>query len=332
MKRWMGRGVLALVVGLPAMLFLGAQLSLDRGFEHAARTQALPLLSPETVDGLVRVQARNVEFRTRVAGLGNQGPALLLLHGFPQTSILWEPLLEAAAAAGFRVAAFDQRGYSPGARPEGAEAYVISELRRDVIAVADALGFERFHLVGHDWGSIVTWATGPAHPDRVISLTSLSIPHPRVGLMGSNDPSRSPPLYVRLFQVPGLAETLFTTGRLGLLRRMYGSTPPLHINEYVSVFSEPGAMTAALNWYRALPTSFADPTTFEGAVSMPTLWIWGKQDMQIFHTPEIQARMDEITTGPYRSIELDAAHWLMQEQTDAVVEAILEHVASHSGK
>lgn len=327
--RWLGWGLLALVFGLPALLFLSAQLSLDRGFAHTARTEALPLLSPKSSDGLFRLRVRDLEFRIRVAGLGNEGPALLLLHGFPETSIMWEPLLEAAAAAGLRVAAFDQRGYSPGARPTGVDAYRVGELRGDVMAVADALGFEQFHLVGHDWGSIVAWSTGPAHPERILTLTSLSIPHPD-GLGTDEDFERRPPLYIRMFQVPGLAETLFTTGGLAALRGMYGGSPAEQIDEYVSVLSEPGALTSALNWYRAMPASFADPRSFDGAISMPVLWIWGNRDLPMFHRPEVRARMQELTTGPYQSIELDAGHWLIQEATGEVIDAILDHIAAHS--
>ena len=97
------------------------------------------------------------------------GDPVILLHGFPETSAMWTPLIEAAASDGFRVVAFDQRGYSPGARPDDVAAYAVPALVDDVLAVADALGFQRFHLVGHDWGCVVGWSVASLHPDRVTS-------------------------------------------------------------------------------------------------------------------------------------------------------------------
>ena len=144
------------VVGVGTLL-VSSRLSLDTEYGHTRRVEMLQPLSPSTSRGLVQIRARDLSFRARVAGLGSAGPALLLLHGFPETSIMWDPLIESAESAGFRVVAFDQRGYSPLARPVGVDAYRLPELVADVFAVADAVGFERFHLVGHDWGAIVGW-------------------------------------------------------------------------------------------------------------------------------------------------------------------------------
>ena len=166
-----------ILLGLGLLLF-SSRLSLDTGYDHTRRARGLPPLSPDSAQGLVQIRARGVSFRARVAGLGGDGPALLLLHGFPETSIMWDPLIEAAEPAGFRVVAFDQRGYSPLARPDGVDAYRLPELVADVFAVADAVGFERFHLVGHDWGAIVGWRAAGQDRERILSFASLSIPHP----------------------------------------------------------------------------------------------------------------------------------------------------------
>ena len=165
MLRRIGIALLALVGLGVAVLVGGSLLSLDWGRAHSARTQQLPLLGDSTGQGLVRIAANGLEFRARVAGLGSGGPGLVLLHGYPVTSAMWEPLLAPAAAAGYRVIAFDQRGYSPGARPEGVEAYRIDRMVEDVVAVADAAGFEDFHLVGHDWGCVVGWIVAVRHPE-----------------------------------------------------------------------------------------------------------------------------------------------------------------------
>ncbi|MGH9182018.1 MAG: alpha/beta fold hydrolase, partial [Acidimicrobiales bacterium] len=108
----------------------------------------------------------------------DDGPLVLLLHGFPQSSGEWRSQLAALAGQGYRAVAPDQRGYSPGARPDGVDAYRMPLLVGDVLAMADELGAGRFHLVGHDWGAAVAWYTAAAHPDRLLSLTAVSVPHP----------------------------------------------------------------------------------------------------------------------------------------------------------
>jgi len=106
----------------------------------------------------------------------NEGQAVILLHGFPETSLVWQPLLN-VAAEGYHVSAFDQRGYSPFARPTEVEDYQMDHLVKDVLAVADKVGFDKFHLVGHDWGSGIGWKTVMDFPERVHTWTSMAIPH-----------------------------------------------------------------------------------------------------------------------------------------------------------
>lgn len=315
---------LALLVGVPLLVWLGARLSLDGELRHTEATRALPMLSPTTDHGLVRIAARGFEFRARVAGLRSDGPGLILLHGWPVTSIMWEPLVARAAAAGFRVVAFDQRGYSPDARPEGVENYAVPELVDDVMGVADAVGFERFHLAGHDWGSIVGWVAAAQRPDRVLSWASLSIPHPRA----IPDPERdaSPPGYIRLFRTAGVAESfLGFGGRLVMRTLLYGGMPEAHRAEYHAVFSEPGALTASLNWYRAI-----DPTGSEmselAAVRQPVLYVYGKRDIPAFVNPGVQERLRAYVAGPFERIALDAGHWLIEEQEQVVVDAVMKHL------
>ena len=113
----------------------------------------LPSYATADNEGEFRLAANGYEFLIRVAGMNNAGPAVILLHGFPETSLMWKPLLEKAAREGYRVVAFDQRGYSPQARPKEVAAYQIDSLVQDVLAVADQVGFDTFHLVGHDWGA-----------------------------------------------------------------------------------------------------------------------------------------------------------------------------------
>ena len=210
---------------LAAAGYVGSSLlSLDWERSHAAHTRELPLMAPGQPDGLVRIDAGGMTFRARVAGLSSQGEPIIMLHGFPETSAMWGPLIEASASAGYRVVAFDQRGYSPGARPEGVESYTVPKLAGDVLAVADAAGFERFHLVGHDWGCVVGWAVAIQNPERVITWSGLSIPHPGTLLA---DLARELPPYIRVFTAPLVPETLLTFNGLARLQESsYANLPP----------------------------------------------------------------------------------------------------------
>ena len=328
LRRWVRRLLLAagaaVVLGV-GLLLVSARLSLDTGYGHTRRVEKLPALVPGTSEGLVQIRARGLSFRARVAGLDGDGPALLLLHGFPETSIMWRPLMEAAADAGFRVAAFDQRGYSPLARPTGVEAYRLPELVADVFAVASAVGFERFHLVGHDWGAIVGWAAAGQDHERVRSFVSLSIPHPSA-IRVANE-GQGTPLYVRFFRMPGVPETLFTSGGLAPMRSaLYASMPADQVDEYVSVFSEPGALAAALNWYKAMPGEFLSAPDIAGEVVQPVLSVFGSRDLEVFTRTEVRDLQPRFVTGPYHQVELDSGHWLIQERPEQVVEAVMSHL------
>jgi pimeloyl-ACP methyl ester carboxylesterase len=234
--------LLAVAVGFLLLAVATARMALDRELSHTRATAALPRFTADAEDGLVRIPARGLEFRARVANASGPRAGVLLLHGFPETSGMWEPLIDAAATAGFRVVAFDQRGYSPGARPDRVDAYALPELQADVLAVADAVGFERFHLVGHDWGSVVGWRVAGSEPARILSWTSLSIPHG--GAISAARESDDPPGYIRVLRTRGLAETLLTAFDFALLRAGYDAMPPALLDEYLAVFREPGALTA----------------------------------------------------------------------------------------
>jgi pimeloyl-ACP methyl ester carboxylesterase len=317
----------AVILLVPGLLLLSSWASLDRARRHTGATEALPRLSPGVSDGLVQIPARGMLFRARVAGLGGGGPALVLLHGFPETSIMWEPLIQAADAAGFRVVAFDQRGYSPGARPEDVDAYQLPELIADLFAVADAAGFERFHLVGHDWGAVVGWVAAAQDQSRVLSYASLSIPHP--GAISVANADRGTPGYVRFFQTTGVPETLFTAGGLFLMQRLYGAMPEDQRTEYLAVFSEPGALRAALSWYRAR-AEFLAGGEVAGEVVQPVLYAFGNRDMPTFVRLEVRELQPQFVTGPFEEVELDAGHWLIQEEPQLVVDTVMAHLRAQT--
>ena len=256
------------------------------------------------------------------------GAVVLLLHGFPETSESWNRQVPALVDAGYRVVAPDQRGYSPGARPAAQAAYSSPCLIGDVLAVADAVGAERFHLVGHDWGGAVAWQVAGRHPDRVRSLTVLSTPHPAAfgvalaGEGGSDQASRSG--YMDFFRTEG-SEDVLLADDAGLLKLVYlgsGLTED-EAAPYLAALSTSDALRAALCWYRA-----ADITLVEGLgpIVAPTLYIWSTDDVALGReAAEATAR---FVDGPYRFEVLEGVdHWVGEHAPAAVNALLLEHLA-----
>jgi pimeloyl-ACP methyl ester carboxylesterase len=258
----------------------------------------------------------------------DDGELVLLLHGFPQTSFSWRNQLDALAAAGYHAVAPDQRGYSPGARPADVGEYRVERLVADVLGFADALGVERFHLVGHDWGGAVAWQVAGRHPERLRTLTSLSTPHPAAFRRSIQDgEQRDKSSYMLFFRSPE-AEPFFLDNDAAGLRALYTASGLADdaVEEYVRVLTQPGAMTGALNWYRA-----ADPGLVEGLgpVTTPTMYVWSTSD------PALGREAAEATAanveGPYRFEVLEGvSHWIAEEAPDALNALLLEHLGGAS--
>jgi len=291
---------------------------------NAEMTKRLPQFDGSQ-DGLVRIRANSMEFRARVAGFNNaKGEGVILLHGFPETSIMWEPLLEKLSKAGYRVVAFDQRGYSPGARPYDENAYTKVKLASDVLAIADAVGFDRFHVIGHDFGGAIAWTLADRYPERILSLTSLSMPHPSAlaESLEAPDPQLGLSSYLLLYRTPMLPELILGFDRAAYLRHFrWQQNPPDQVKEYERVFGEPGALRAALNWYRAFEFHSLDPL---GKIKPPTLFIWGRRDGAFGRVAAIKTA--NYMDGPYRFHAVNAGHQLMLEVPDIVEEDVLDHL------
>jgi pimeloyl-ACP methyl ester carboxylesterase len=268
------------------------------------------------------MRLRGHDFDVRVQG---DGEPVVLLHGFPQHAGSWGQVAPALAEAGYRAVALDQRGYSPGARPTGRRPYVLAEAAADVLALLDALGADRAHVVGHDWGGAVGWRLAATAPDRLRTLTSVSTPHPRAlvrSLLTSDQALRS--WYMALFQLPVLPERLLLAADGRLLRSMLRGTGDLK-RDYVDRMRGAGALTAALNWYRAMPF---DPGT-GGPVSTPTLYVWGARDPAL--GPAAAAATARYVTGPYTFVRLpDAGHWIPEREPRALLDPLLAHLRRYS--
>src|SRR5215218_6958863 len=208
--------------------------------------------------GMLQVDVGDLTFDVRTDG-PEDGPPVLLLHGFPETSLSWSAVTPQLAEAGLRTYAPDQLGYSPGARPGEVDAYALPALVQVTADLMTALGIPVADVVGHDWGANVAWGLAAWHPDRVRTLTAVSVPHPTAYTLAFRaDPEQKErSAYIRLFWQPGKAEEVLLADDMRRLRRMLGSEqetgiPAEAVDEYVAVLSAPGALTAALNWYRAM--------------------------------------------------------------------------------
>ena len=255
------------------------------------------------------------------------GEAVVLLHGFPEDSSSWDAVVPLLHEAGLRSLALDQRGYSPGAQPSRVVDYAGDELVADVLALADAAGLERFHLVGHDWGGGVAWQVAQQAPHRLASLTVLATPHPGAMLKASrrsNQALRS--WYMLAFQLPRVPELLLsrtmerTLTRTGLEGR--------HARRYAARFAAPASLTGPINWYRALTrrTPGRGPGPM-ATVAVPTTYVWGNRDFALGRAAA-QATAAHVGAG-YRFVELDQGHWLPEHAPDLVAREIIARVGGN---
>jgi pimeloyl-ACP methyl ester carboxylesterase len=261
------------------------------------------------------------------------GPVVVLLHGFPQFKDSWDGVIDRLSAEGYRCLAPNQRGYSPGARPPRRRDYRLPLLISDVLALIDAAGAERVHLVGHDWGAAVAWAFADAHPDRLASLTPLSVPHPIAflrALVTSNQVRSS--WYIYAFQLPRVPERVLVgdgSAWKNLSKRVQesGQTRERADRDARAMAADGGAaLTGAINWYRA--AVLGRPGAYTGHTTVPTMFLWGDQDK--FCKPAGALNCGKYVAAPYRFERFDgASHWLPEEQTDAVSKLMLEQFAAY---
>ncbi len=278
------------------------------------------------------VEANGWTFDVLAAG-PSEGRLVVLLHGFPETSWSFAAQAVGLGSSGYRVVAPDQRGYSPGARPAEVEAYAEHELAADVVAIADAFDVETFDLVGHDWGGHVAWAVAASYPDRLRSLTAVSTPHPRAladALRGGDPDQAERSSYLSLFAQPNVPEALLLgdDGSGAGLVQLYESSglDGVAAARYLAALTAPGALTAALNWYRA---NDLEAVLSVGNVSVPTMYVWSTDDIALGRSAaEATARWVD---GPYRFVELDGvSHWIPELAAGELNRLLLEHLDSTS--
>jgi len=303
--------------------------------------------------------------RLRVVDAGPEdGPVVVLAHGFPELAFSWRHQIPALAAAGYRVLAPDQRGYGGSSRPADVTAYDITELTGDLVGLIDAVGAERAAVVGHDWGATVAWSVPLFHPERVAAVAGLSVPpvprpqtpptHAYRRIFGDNF------FYVLYFQQPGLADAeMAADPRKAMLRMLGGMRAPTdeasalrmlapgpqgfierldepdhlpawltetELDYYAAEFSRTG-FTGALNWYRNFDRNWeltAHPVA--ETISVPGLFVGGTADPVLAFTRTDRAR--EVAKGPYRQVMLDGAgHWIQQERPAEITGELLSFLS-----
>ena len=325
MRRWIH---LAAVCGI-AVLAMSCAPADDAGAPAAAPATA-DAGPPAGEISMTQIAVGGFTFDARVAGPAD-GEVALLLHGFPQSSYEWRRQLRALGAAGFRAVAPDQRGYSPGARPPAVEDYVLPLLTQDVISLADALGADRFHVAGHDWGAIVAWAVAVAAPDRVITVNPVSVPHPDAFAAVLSDPTScqvEASAYFDLFVQPD-SENGFLADDHQQLRAIFAELDADAVEEYIAVVGSKAALGAALNWYRAniSKRNFQDGPL--GAVQVPTMFTWSDGDQALCIDGAVLT--EKYVEGPYRFEILEGvSHWIPDLAADSLSALLVDQMTRYT--
>lgn len=249
-------------------------------------------------------------------------PLVILLHGFPEFWWAWRHQITPLAEAGYHVVVPDQRGYNLSERPQGIAAYHLDTLADDVESLADAFGADRFDLVGHDWGAVIAWWVAARYPQRLRRVVVMDGPHPDVlGRQALKHPSQAlKSSYALFFQLPWVPEaTLGALDFAGLKASMQGSAKPGAfepgaLDRYVEAWRPEGALTAMLNYYRAL--RLRDAPEAPTRITPPMLILWASDD-QFLERHVAEAGLALCDRGVLEIVD-GASHWLHLEQPDRI--------------
>lgn len=290
----------------------------------AQPTQSVPDADPTMSHA--RVATNGVTLHVAQAGPEN-GPLVILLHGFPDAWFGWERVMRDLARRGYRVWAPDQRGYNLSDKPHGLDAYRLDLLADDIAGLMDAAGSPQAYLAGHDWGAAVAWWVALRHPQRVRKLAILNVPHPAVMLrhVRSSFAQMRKSWYIFFFQLPWLPEATVRANNWATgTRALTGSSRPgaftaQDLARYREAWSQPNAMTSMMNWYRAMlqrrPHMPPNPR-----IHVPTLILWGAQD-QFLDASMAQMSADLCDDARLKLLP-NVSHWVMQEEPALVADEL----------
>jgi pimeloyl-ACP methyl ester carboxylesterase len=252
-----------------------------------------------------------------------EGPPVILLHGFPDSAYLWRHQIAALAAAGHRVVAPDLRGFGASDRPEKVEQYGLLAQVADITGIMDALDLGRAGIVGHDWGAALAWLMGIAAPDRVERLVAISVGHPGA-FRAAGIPQREKSWYMLAFQFVGVAEDLLSRDDFAFLRAWTDGQGG-DVDRWVHDLSRPGALTAALNWYRAnVPApALLGPGAALPPVGCDVLGIWSDHDMALTET-QMAASAGHVTGSWRMETIAGIGHWIPTAAPDRLNELLID--------
>ena len=255
------------------------------------------------------------------------GPAVLLLHGFPDSRRLWRYQVPALASAGLRVIAPDLRGFGDAPKPAAVEAYKLSVIMTDLLGLLDALGVDQTSVVGHDWGAAVAWGLAAYFPNRVTRLVAMSVGCPGTSGLWTIE-QRERAWYYCFFQFEGVAEEWLRYDDWRLFREWTRGDGDLE--RYLPDLSRPGALTAALNWYRAnlKPKRPAESgSAYFPLIQCPVLGLWSNGDNYLTEANLFNSQ--EKVSGPWRYQKVaGASHWLMLDKPDEVNRLLVDFLTA----
>jgi epoxide hydrolase 4 len=279
------------------------------------------------------VSTNGINLHVVFAGPEN-GKPVILLHGFPEFWRGWLKQIEPLAKAGYRVFVPDQRGYNLSDKPKGISSYHIDFLAQDVVGLMDAIGREKAIVIGHDWDAAVAWHLATYYPERVEKLGILNVPHPLVMMQTLRSSFRQlrKSWYMFFFQIPWLPEWVLgrknAQGAAELLKQSGkpGTFTAEDLKEYRKAWTQPGELTAMINWYRsAIRSGLGGGLKLSDAmpqIRVPTLMLWGKQDVALSHEMA-QPSIDLCDKGELVFFD-DATHWVQHDKAKEVTDLILE--------
>jgi len=274
----------------------------------------------------IEINIGKLTFDCRVAG-DSINELVILLHGFPETSIMWVKLMNKLSLQGYYCIAPDMRGYSSKACPKGIANYTSGKLSQDIVNIADSLGRNKFHLIGHDWGAAIGWYVAHTYSNRIISWAGLSVPHPRAfgAAYKLNKEQRKKSRYIKWFLIPALPEILIRRNDFALFRLLWQRSSPEELENYLTVFKRRQCLTGALNYYRANIGKGKGENI--GDIKTPTLFVWGNKDVAI--GAFAAEGNHKYMKGDYTFLEVAGGHWLIQTNYSEIETAIIEHVSKY---
>jgi len=259
------------------------------------------------------------------------GVPVVLLHGFPEFWYGWRKQIPALVEAGCRVIVPDQRGYNLSDKPEGMKAYDVNILVHDIIGLIDALGYEKVNLVGHDWGAVVAWRLALKYPERLHRLSIMNAPHPAVmtKFLGRDIEQFRRSWYVLFFQLPWIPEASLRANDWRSLAQSLRGTSKIgsfineDIEKYKEAWSQPGAMTSTINWYRAY-VQYPPQLPEDQRIKVRTLMMWGMKDFALTHRMA-RPSMDYVEEGNLILFP-EATHWVHLDAAEEVNHYLIDFI------